>query len=334
MTEIEEREYVIELPGLPAESHPQAVKDIRFLAKVAGVFAEKCELPFMLERVRVTNRFEDDVRGLLQERFSPAKYAATRNNVCAIGKTLPTRSKQGEFRFTVLIDGNSVVPWSIGNPWCLTTVLHEFFHVVYEGRQVKGLGEEEDSANGDYRESLLNGLASSLLNENYVDCSVDAIVREIATKENGEPYSLLELEEAKGSDWVTGLLHALDQMPKFVDEKILKYQIRKITIDELAEEVIPNVKDILILLSHTSSVLIGTKRWPGILEQIRDSEAYQRFLTVHLEKILSQFDVDRLPFEASIQLVADAVEGIFQNCGLTFRNHPEGLYINVDTPSR
>ena len=79
---------------------------------------------------------------------------------------------------------------------------------------------------------------------------------------------------------------------------------------------------------------MGTKRWSEILEQIRSSEASQRFLTDHLTRILGQFDVDRLPFEASVQHVADAIEGIFRSCGLTFRTVPEGLYIKVDTPSR
>ena len=334
MAEFEEREFAIELPGIPNESHPQAVKDIRILARFAAVFADKCGLPFMLDRIRVTNRFEDDVNALLQEGSSLTRYAAARSNVCAMGKTLPTQSQQGETSFTVLIDGNFVVPWSINNPWCLTTVLHEFFHVVYKGRQAKRLGDGVDSANGDTKESRLNSLASSLLDENYVDCSVDAIVRAIATNESGEPLTLLALEEAKGLDWVKGLLNALDQMPQFIDEKILQYQIRQLTIDELAEEVIPYVKDLLVLLSHTASIFMGTRRWSEILEQIRNSEASQRFLTDHLDSIIGQFDVDRLPFEASVQLVADAIEGIFRNCGLTFRTVPEGLYIKVDMPSR
>ena len=261
------------------------------------------------------------------------EYAATRDSVCAIGKILPTQSRHGGIGYVVLIDANIVVPWSISNPWCLTTVLHELFHVVFKGHPLMRLGNAEDSDFGDTRESLLNSVARSLLIENYVNCAVDAAVHEIATKDNGEPVSLLELEKAKGSDWVEGLLLALDRMPQFIDEKILQFQIGQISIDDIDTKVIPYVKDILILLTHTASIYTGTEHWPRIHEQIKNNEATRRFLEESLEDILSQFSVDRLQFEASVKVVAEAVEGIYRNCGLTFKNVPKGLWISVDSPS-
>ena len=225
----------------------------------------------------MTDCFEDDVNRLINERSGCTAYVAARKNVRAIGKTLWMRSEQGDISFAVIIDAKQIGPWGLKNPRCLTTVLHELIHVVYEERHLKRLGEEEYVADADTRERLLDGWATLLLDEFDVDRLVDGLVGVLAKKDDGLPWSLRELDEARGVDWVKGLLDGLYQMPSSIEEKVWQFRTKRAGIDYLAMEVIPDVKDILRLLSHTASRYAGTESWPNIVEQIKKTDAYRRF---------------------------------------------------------
>ena len=113
-----------------------------------------------------------------------------------------------------------------------------------------------------------------------------------------------------------------------------QYRIGQIDIQRLADGVIPYVNDLLTLAVHTASLYMGTDDCQGIEERIKETDSFNRFLKGHLETILNQLDGSRPPLEESMQIVASAVEGVFQNCGLSFKTVPEGLYIAVGAPSR
>ena len=262
-----------------------------------------------------------------------ARYVAARRNAHAIAKTLWVRSDQGDLGFVVIIDAGQIGPWPLSNAQCLITVLHELVHVLLEERHLERLGEEEYTADRDTRERLLDGWARLLRDEFDVDRLVDVIVGGVASKEDGQSWSLRELDAAQGLDWVDGLLDTLNRLPGFVDEEVCKFRTRQIGIDDIAISVVPYVKDLLTLLSHTAARYMGTDIWPGCVERIRETDASQRFLKEHLDIILTHFDDVLSPLEESIQAVGQAVEGIFRNCGLGFRTVPEGVYISVSEPT-
>ena len=303
------------------------------LVKAVAGAAKAQGIPFLLDRVRVTDCFEDDVNRLVDERSGHAAYVAARRNAHAIGKTLWTRSQQGELSFAVIIDAKQIGSWGLDNPRCLTTVLHEMIHVLYEERHLHRLGEEEYVADPDTRERLLDACATLLLDEFDVDRRVDALVGVLAKKEDGQPWSLAEMDEAQGVDWVQGLLDGLQEMPGFIEEKVSRFRTRQMGIDDPSIAVIPYLKDLLRLLSHTASRYMGTERWPNIVEQIKRTDAAHRFFKGHIDTILMQLDDPELPFQESVQITAHAVEGIFRNCGLSFQTVPEGVYISVNAPS-
>ena len=327
------REHIIEVPGLPAGLQSTANEDIGRLLDAVTRVADKQGMQFLLDKVRVTDRFEDDVNRLLSERSSLTGYVAARRNAHAIAKTLWARSKQGDVGFVVIIDASQIGPWALTNGRCLITVLHELIHVLREERHLERLGEKEYTADGDTRERLLDGWACLLLDEFDVDRLVDVMVSGLATKDGGQPWSLRELDEAQGLDWVHGLLDSLDRLPRFVDEEVCKFRTRQMGIDDLAMSVIPYIKDLLRLLSHTTARYMGTNLWPDIVERIKETDASQRFLKEHLDTILAHFDAAQSPLEESLQTVGQAVEEIFHNCGLGFRTVPEGVYISVREPS-
>ena len=284
--------------------------------------------------VRVTDSFQEDINRLFNERSGHAGYVATRKSAQAIGKTLWIRSQRGDLGFAVLLDSNQIGQWGLNNPKCLTTVLHELFHVLQDEHHIQRLGEEEFTAEADSRERWLNNWATMLLDEFDVDRQVDNLVCELATKDDGQPWCLRELGEDQGVDWVQGLLDGFHQIPSSIEEKVWQFQIGQMEIDDLAIAVTSQIKDILRLLSHTASRYMGTEAWPNIVEQIKDTEAAQRFFKEHLDTILGQLDDTKSPFKESAQIVAKAVEEIFYNCGLSFKTVPEGVYISVNAPSR
>jgi len=327
------REYTIEVPGIPPGLQATAKEDIGRLLDAITRVADKQGMQFLLDRVRVTDRFEDDVNQLLSERSGFTGYVAARRNAHAIAKTLWIRSKQGDLGFVVIVDASQIGPWALSNSRCLITVLHELIHVFREERHLERLGEEEYTADGDTRERWLDGWGCLLLDEFDVDRMVDAIVGGLATKEDGQPWSLRELDEAQGLDWVHGLLDNLGRLPGFVDEEVWKYRNRQMGIDDLAMSVIPFVRDLLRLLSHTAARYMGDDLWPDIVERVKETVASQRFLKEHLDIILARLDDAQSPLEESVRVVGQAVEGIYHNCGLGFRTVPEGVYISVSEPS-
>ena len=332
--ELKNIQLTIELPGIPETSRRMAEEDIRKLADSIRAAAKGQDLPFRLRLVRVTDNFQGDVNQLFDGRSSHSGYVAKRESAQAIGKTLWTYFQHGDLGFAIILDSNTIGPWGLNNAKCLTTLLHELIHVLHEERHIERLGEEEYTKEPDSRERWLNGWATMLLDEFDVDRDVDKLVKVLASKDDGEPWSLRELDEAEGLNWVDGFKNELEQMPKAVDEKVWCFRTRRLGIDDLAIEVIPRVKDALRLLSHTASRYMDTEDWPMILERIRETEASQRFFKEHIDTILAQLHDDRAPFEESVQIIAQAVEKIFHNCGLSFETVPEGVYISVTAPAR
>jgi hypothetical protein len=329
-----QRQLIIEVPGLPVDVQPIAQEDIKRLVSALRRVGDELGNPFLLERVLISGQFEQDVNGLLKERSGFSGYHAVRKNVHAVGKTFWVRSDQGDLGFVVVIDANHLGAWSLNNARWLTTVLHELTHVLYEARHLKTLGEKEYTAIGDTRERWLNRWACMILDEFDVDRTVDAVIREMAMKEDGQHWSLRELEEAQGVDWSQSLFDALNRMPQFIDEHVWRFRTRRMNINELAGEVIPFVNDLLVLVSHTAALYLETAQWLELMRRIKETEAGRRFLRDHLDSIVEEFDDKQTQFTVALERVSGAVERIFGNCGLGFKTVDNGVYISVAEPLR
>ena len=324
---------VIDVPGIPAELRSCAEKEIRKLAEAIASKAEGSGSQFLLRRVLVTTTYEDDVNRIRAERLDNAKYIAVRSSVHAIGTTLWTRSQQGDIGFVVVVDATQIGEWSLNNPRCLVTVLHELVHVVFESDRLARAGDNEYVAPNDTKELILSGWANKILDEFDVDREVSGIVR-LFTKADGQPWSLPELEEATGVDWIQSLLNSLDRIPKLIDGKVGQYRTRRIEIDDLERDVIPQIQDLLILLCHAAAIYEGTSNWSEALRRVRETESGQRFFKEHLDIILDQLESTDVTLASSVETISGAIDGILRNCGLSLATVEQGLYIGVDAPSR
>lgn len=330
-----EQDFIVDVTGIPEEFRPRAEEDIRRLASIAAAIAERLELPFLLQEARLTKRFEDDVNEFSLQKYGVSgTYSALRDNVQAFGKTIWVQSQEGSIRFVVLVDASFVIPWSLNNPWCFVGLLHEFVHVVLEARAIQRVGKERYAEIDNTRERYLDGLSTSLIDEYQVDLYVDAIVRKFCTKDNGEPWSLRELEEVRGLDWIGALKTALEEMPRRIDDIVGRYRVGKADHDELSYRVHSIVRDLLILFSHTCAMYFETDSWPYIIEEFETTEASQRFLADNVKRILDALVNSELPFEAAVQTVGHSIEDIFRCCGLILENTPYDLSKTVGRLNR
>ena len=328
-----EYEFTLDVSGLSTELRPVAEKDIKWLASLVAGCAKKMDLQFLLKEIRITNQFEKDVNDLLHGKSGLSAFAARRDNVQAYGKLIRINCPQDGLGFVVLIDAEMVGKWSLDNPWCLVATLHELGHVLFEARALRMLGDESYPMTAETKERLLVNLAKSLIEEYDVDRLVDEIIRIVCKKEDGKPWTLREMEEAKGVDWVGGLMSGLYEFPQTIDDAVIGYKNGRISLDELFVKVVSNAKDLLILLTHTAAILVDTASWPDIIGRISRTEAYRRFLGEHIEAILDALGNSTIRFETTLQSAADAIEEILECCGLKFRNVAEGVYISVGWPN-
>ena len=327
-------EVNIDVSGVPVELQSHAEEQIRYLVEVVAEVSEQMGFPFLLKLVLVTGSYQDDVNWFLQERAGPTGYVAKRESLQALARTLWIRSDDGELSFVNVIDANQGSPWSLNDPDCLITVLHELLHVPYEARRLEMLGEDEYTAGNSTAERMLSRDANLLIDEFAVDRTVDALLPLFAKDGDGQPMSLRGVKEALGEDWVQHLLAELDRMPQIIDHRVQRVLTGQEDVQFLADTVIPYVTDLLTLVAHTASLYMGTDQWDRNMDFIRQTEASERFLEDHLTLILGQLDDSQLPLSESVQMVANALEAIFQNCGLNFPKCSEGLYIVASPPSR
>ena len=142
----------------------------------------------------------------------------------------------------MIIDAKQIGEWGLQNPKCLTTVLHELVHVLYEERHLDRLGEKNTPPMPIRRSDGWTATPHPFLDEFDVDRVVDTLVRGLARKDDGSPWSLRELDEAQGIDWVQSLMNSINQVPSFIEEKLWQFQTRQVGIDEIATVVIPAMK--------------------------------------------------------------------------------------------
>ena len=329
-----EGELTIELPGVPVEIRSRVEEQIRFIVERIATVLEQKTFPSMPTLILVSDSFQDDVNRYLRERAGPSGYVAQRESVHAIARTLWVRSDEGMLRFVIVIDAKQGNPWSPENLQCLITVLHEILHVPQEVRRLEMLGEEEYTAGNDTAQRMLNRNANLLIDEYDVDRRVDALLRLFVTDGNGQPLSLRELKEDEGEDWAQALLDSLDRMPQVVDESVNQVLSGQKGVQYLADTVIPYVFDLLVQVSHTAALYMGTDRWDRIMDSIGKTEASERFLKQHLASILSRLADGQAALADSVHVVANAMEGIYENCGLHFPEYSGGLYIDPSPPSR
>ncbi len=327
-----ETNHKISVAGVAEDARAKTIADIEQLLALSRNVARGLSQPFNLAEIIVTDQFQEMVNRVEREGGVGGDYRSLRSDVRAIATTRKVELPCGGVQFVVIIDASQMDACDLTSPRFAATLYHELVHVRINSSRLVTEGETE--RNPWSREAWLDGCAKTILDEYDVDREVDAFIGSVCKSPDGSDCSLWELEEAYLMDWVGGLVNGLNRMPSVIDDDVRAYQVGSITIDALAEKLIPYVKDLLTLLSHTIAIYHKSDRWPEILDLIRSTEGSRRFLRQNLDIIINQLgDLERSVFDAKTVIVA-AVEDIFHHCGLGFQTVDEGVYISVETPAR
>ena len=324
----------ISVAGVGDNSRAKTIADIEQLVNISEKLAYRLSQPFKLAEIIVTDRFQETVNQLEQEMGAGGEYRSVRSDVRAVGTTQKVVLPEGDIQFVVIIDASQMDACDLTSPRFVATLYHELLHVRINSSRVVSEREDETVRNPWSREAWLNGCAETVLDEYDVDREVDAFIGSVCKKPDGSDWSLWELEEAYLMDWVGGLVNGLDRMPSVIDAKIYAYQTGLIAIDDLAEYVIPYVKDLLTLMSHTIAIYDRSDQWPAILDLIRSTEGGRRFLRQNLDIIINQLSNLECSVSDAKTAIAAAVEDIFAHCGLGFQTVDERVYISVQAPAK
>ena len=329
-----ESNYKISVAGVAEDSRARTIADIEQLLTVSEKVARGLTQPFKLAEIIVTDRFQETVNQLEQETGAGGEYRSVRSDVRAVGTTQKVVLPEGDIQFVVIIDTSQMDACDLTSPRFVATLYHELVHVRINSSRVANEREDETVRNPWSREAWLDSCAETVLDEYDVDREVDAFIGSVCKKPDGSDWSLWELEEAYLMDWVGGLVNGLNRMPSVIDDDICAYQVGRIAIDDLAEQVIPYVKDLLTLMSHTIAIYRTSDRWPEILDLIRSTEGGRRFLRQNLDIIINQLSNLECSVSDAKTAIAAAVEDIFAHCGLGFQTVDERVYISVQAPAK
>ena len=324
----------ISVAGVVEKSRAKTIAAIEQLVNISEKVAYGLSQPFELAEIIVTDRFQQAVNQLELEKDDSGEYSSLRSDVRAVGTTRKVVLPGGDIQFVVIIDASQMDACDFTSPRFVATLYHELVHVRFNSCDVANEREDETVINPWSREAWLNGCAKTVVDEYDVDRQVDVFLRSACKKSDGSYWTLTELEEAYQMDWVGGLVRGLNGMPSVIDVKIRAYQTGNIALDDLAEQVIPYVKDLLTLMSHTIAIYDRSDQWPAILDRIRSTEGGRRFLRQNLDIIINQLSNREGSVSDSKTAVAAAVEDIFVHCGLGFQTVGEGVYISVRAPAK
>ena len=327
-----ETNHKISVAGVAEDSRAKTIADIEQLLTVSEKVARGLAQPFKLAEIIVTDQFQETVNQLEREVGAGGEYRSVRSDVRALATTRKAELPSGDVQFIVIIDASQMDACDLTSPRFVATIYHELVHVRINSSRL--VSEGETVRNPWSREAWLDSCAETIIDEYDVDREVDAFIGSVCKNPDGSDCSLWELEEAYLMDWVGGLVNGLNRMPSVIDDDIRAYQVGRITIDALAANIIPYVKDLLTLMSHTVAIYHESDRWPEILDLIRRTEGSRRFLRQNLDIIINQLgDLGCSVSDAKTAIVA-AVEDIFHHCGLSFQTIDEGVYVSVQDPTK
>lgn len=333
-------ELIIEISGVPDAHMPIIEGDLRlWVSGIAGA-AENLGLPYRLKRVTVTADFDGAVNRVLKNNYGFDGYAAKRNEIQAIGKTLPIRIEDGAIEFEVILDVNQLSQWGDPssqqrNAIILQNTMHELFHVALEGQHLKRLGNEEYMSSEDTKEQWFSSWAKILLDEYRVDCLVDGLLAKISADEAGNPGSLRVMTESEEGGWVDHAIFLLSEIESVVDRDIPAFKSEQVTFEEVIVPIPHRIQDLLVFIIHTVATYEESDDWEDLRARIKGTTTYQRFLDPNMSDILRIISSIRFgdtgdTIDAAIAKIAANLEIIHHKFGLSYRTVADGVFIGVD----
>jgi hypothetical protein len=321
---------VIELKGVAAPKRAEAENEIKeYLAILEKSFSAP-EINF--SRIIVAHDFEETVNGLLpvlnKEGYN---YEAKRHAVKAVGKTIRNMTENG-LAFTVVTDGRYIGKWA-GNekPARFEVFFHEFIHAYLDQKRYKSMGAA--GFKNDYRtiEGVCFGLA--LIRDEYiVDSYLDVLCRQWVAAGDGAPAGLNELNLKRGINYPDTFIRLVDGLPDFLKVNIAEFKAGNRGMGELWNGLANYIEEILTVFAHLAGSREKEDDWETVKQKISAPEPYKKYLAGRLKNIYREwinYFLDGYDEAKSLQICAGEIREIFHNCGLSFKNVKDGIFIEV-----
>ena len=93
-----------------------------------------------------------------------------------------------------------------------------------------------------------------------------------------------------------------------------------------------------MLVVRISGIYGLTEEWADISTQLKDTEAYKRFLGPELAEVFdilitdATIEADDQTIDANVSMISGLIENINLKAGLQLETIPGGIYVTVDWP--
>ncbi len=266
--------------------------------------------------------------GLAGDGFS---YKAKHRSGKAIGKTLRILDDNG-ISFNIVLDGAYLGKWEDdAKPTRIEVIFHELFHARLENKRFISLGKA--GFRNDYR--TIEGVCFSLAltrDEYIVDCYVDELCKRLLMDDNNQPVSLRQLNAARGINYRDVYLKLLEDMPGFIDNNIAGFKAGRQNTAALWNSISGYVEELLTTFAHLAGSQEREEDWADVQKTMSETPAHQKYLAGRLRVIYTEwlnYFTDDYDEAGSLQTIGEEIRGILENCGLRFKNVPEGINIRI-----
>lgn len=148
-----------------------------------------------------------------------------------------------------------------------------------------------------------------------------------------DPKAKIDFNSHKG--YAESFINILEGLPDFINTTVLAFQNWEITMKEFWPSIYLRLRETLLLASFTSAHYAATgKDIPGLAD-ILDKREYQFFFDVwnDIEIKLSEiYSSEEYPKKAILMEIGVLLMILFERCGITIDDTPEGIYVNVNSP--
>lgn len=320
----------INIEGVIAQKRDEAINEIReYLTILFNGFSAEVKI----SKVIVASDFERTINDLWSSlKDYGIEYEAKRYSVTAVGKILHN-IENSDISFTVVIDGKHIGNWEdMARATRFELFMHEFMHAFIDHNRFKRMGIDGFTRDINTIEGVCFTLALSR-DEYIVDSYVDMLCKKSLTDVNKEPVGLNRLNLERGINYFEIFMQLLNDMPEFVRTNIMEFKTYKKDIVGFWHIISSFVDELLTVFAHLTGSQGREEDWEKKGEEISNTEAYKKFLVGHLKNIYSEwmnYFSDGYDEVKSLEIIQNEIKEIFQNCGLTFSNKDEGIYITVD----
>jgi hypothetical protein len=319
----------INLEGVTLSRQQAAEKEI---AEYLDIFSRSLSTDILISKIIVAADFEGTVNQMWSAgKEHGLKYSAKHDTGRAIGKTLNAITNN-EISHIVIMDGTYIGNWEDNEKATrFELFLHEFIHAYLNSNRFRTMGT--DGLNNDFL--TIEGVCFQLAltrDEYIVDSYLDVLCKKFLTGGDKQPLSLHRLNLARGIDYLDTYINILDKFPVTVKENTAAFKNHEKSMNDVWNILSSYIEELLTVFAHLAGSREKEADWDSIKKKMSGTEAHKKYLSGRIKAIYTEwvnYFLENYDEVKSLNIIRDEIQGIFQNCGLGFKNVADGIYMTI-----